>query len=263
MRQQAFNTHILEGIAKILGDTGDGLTGTEIGHLLQVSKLKDVNPDITKWKRIFNSFVEFQNRNQCSNHVMLFIQNAMNPSRYIGKSTLFHDRRSALNKHLYLAGQELTENVKFRTVHKAETVDEAEERANRLKSKLEKRNTHPAIFEYCIAELLIDNYFHLVFEAVKSVAERLRNLTGVHADGNPLVDVVFSLKNPLIQVNLLQTDTDRSEHIGLSNLIKGIFGLIRNPTAHEPKIKFTVTEEDALDMLNTISFIHKRLDRKT
>lgn len=65
----------------------------------------------------------------------------------------------------------------------------------------------------------------------------------------------------MIKINLLKTDTDRSEHIGLCNLIKGIFGLIRNSTAHEPKIKFEITEEEALDILNTISFIHKRLDK--
>ncbi len=96
---------------------------------------------------------------------------------------------------------------------------------------------------------------------IKSVADRLRTMTGVHADGNALVDTVFSTSAPLIRINLLDTDTARSEHIGLSNLIKGIFGLIRNPTAHEPKIRFPIGEEEALDIMTTISYIHKRLDK--
>ena len=108
---------------------------------------------------------------------------------------------------------------------------------------------------------MIENYFHSVFEATKSIADRLRNLTGLYADGNALVETAFSTTNPLIKINHLITDTDRSEHLGLCNLIKGIFGLIRNSTAHEPKIKFEITEDEALDILNTISFIHKRLDK--
>src|SRR5699024_2499659 len=104
------------------------------------------------------------------------------------------------------------------------------------------------------------NYFHSVFEATKSIADRLRTMTGLYADGNALAETAFSTSNPLIRINFLKTDTQRSEHLGLCNLIKGIFGLIRNPTAHQPKIKFVITEEEALDILNTISYIHKKID---
>ena len=65
----------------------------------------------------------------------------------------------------------------------------------------------------------------------------------------------------MIRINGLIKDTDRSEHIGLSNMIKGLFGLIRNPTAHEPKIKFLIEEDEALDVMTTISYIHKKLDK--
>jgi uncharacterized protein (TIGR02391 family) len=115
--------------------------------------------------------------------------------------------------------------------------------------------------QYCKAELLVDNYFHSVFEAVKSIADRLRQMTGIHADGNALADVVFSTNNPLVRINLMSNDTERSEHIGLCNLIKGLFGLIRNPTAHVPKIKFAINEEEALDIMTIVSMVHKKLDK--
>lgn len=108
--------------------------------------------------------------------------------------------------------------------------------------------------------MLVENYFHSVFEATKSIADRLRDMTGLTIDGNILVDSVFSTDNPLIKINNLSNQSERSEHIGLSNLIKGVFGLIRNPTAHDPKIKFSINEEEALDILTIISYIHKRLD---
>jgi hypothetical protein len=42
------------------------------------------------------------------------------------------------------------------------------------------------------------------------------------------------------------------------NLIKGLFGAFRNTTAHAPKIHWNVTEQDALEILTTISLIHRR-----
>jgi uncharacterized protein (TIGR02391 family) len=44
------------------------------------------------------------------------------------------------------------------------------------------------------------------------------------------------------------------------NLIKGLFGAFRNTTAHAPKIHWNITEQDALDILTTISLVHRRLD---
>jgi uncharacterized protein (TIGR02391 family) len=206
--------------------------------------------------------VNWQNKNKCSNNILDFIKRAMQPIRYLGKDHVFENRRHEINKRLSFIGFELTESGTYKKVNKANTILEAEQRANKLKHKLEQRNTHIQIFDYCRAELLVENYFHSVFEATKSIADRLRKMTGQISDGNKLVDIVFSTTIPLIKINTLSTDSERSEHIGLSNLIKGIFGLIRNPTAHEPKIKFKIEEEEALDILSTISYIHKRLDRE-
>jgi uncharacterized protein (TIGR02391 family) len=261
IKHPIFEAHILEGLCRTIGDTATGLSGTEIGQILLNSNIPDIDPQNTKWKRLYIAFSEWQNKHQCSNHILRFIQDALQPVRYIGKEEIFHDRRLEINKRLSFIGTELTETGKYKEVVKATTIAEAEQRANRLKHKLENRNVHATIFEYCKAELLVENYFHSVFEATKSIADRLRQMTGLYADGNALVETAFSTSNPMVRINFLRNDTDRSEYIGLCNLIKGIFGLIRNPTAHEPKIKFEITEDEALDILNTISFIHKRLDK--
>jgi len=260
IRHPMFEAHILEGICRTIGDTTTGLSGTEIGQILLNAKIPDIDSQNAKWKRLYSAFADWQNKHQCSNHILRFIQDALQPVRYIGKEEIFHNRILEINKRLSFIGTELTETGKYKEVEKATTIAEAEQRANRLKHKLENRNVHAIIFEYCKAELLVENYFHSVFEATKSIADRLRHITGLYADGNALVETAFSTSNPMIRINYLRNDTDRSEHIGLCNLIKGIFGLIRNPTAHEPKIKYEITEDEALDILNTISYIHKRLD---
>jgi len=252
---------IIEAICRTIGDTNEGLSGTEIGRLLGTCGLVDVEPSITKWKRLYSAFVADQNINHCSNHILIFIQEALRPVRYLGKQGLFDFRRHEINKCLSFIGIELNEKGMYLQVDKATTISEAEQKASLFKYKLEVRNVHEIIFEYCKPELLTQNYFHSVFEAVKSIADRIRKMTGLYADGNELIDTAFSTKNPLLRINLLINDTDRSEHLGLMNLIKGLFGLIRNPTAHEPKIKFAIDENEALDLMILISYAHKRLDK--
>ena len=45
------------------------------------------------------------------------------------------------------------------------------------------------------------------------------------------------------------------------NLLKGLYGTIRNPLAHNPKIEWDMTEQDALDILTMISLVHRKLDQ--
>ncbi|GGH70229.1 uncharacterized protein (TIGR02391 family) [Filimonas zeae] len=261
LRRPPLSTEQLEAICQTIADTNVGLTGSEIGKLLADWHIPDVNPDMTKWKRLFNAFVSWQNRNQCSNNILDFLKSALHPIKYIGKEDVFEHRRHEVNKRLSFIGVEISEKGTLREVNKSHTITEAEERASRFKYKLTARNTHAEIFNYCENEILDENYFHTVFESVKSIADRLRSLTGLYADGNELADVAFSTRNPLVRINLLNNDTERSEHLGLMNIIKGLFGYIRNPTAHTPRLRFVISEDDALDILTTVSMVHKRLDR--
>jgi uncharacterized protein (TIGR02391 family) len=256
------NGSVIEGISKILGATNNGLTGVELGKFLQEAKIPDIDPTNSKWKRLYNAFVDFQNKKHVSNNILTFINKSMNPARFIGRQDQFENTRYELNKSLYFIGLELSESGKFLKTKRATTITEAEQRANRLKNKLEQRNTHPIIFQYCRAELLADNYFHTVFEAVKSIAEAIRQKAGLTEDGGELVDKAFSIRNPLIKINDLSSETKESEHKGFANLVKGVFGMFRNTTAHAPKIFWEINEEDALDILSTISLIHRKLDNR-
>lgn len=251
----------IESICQNIANTNDVLTGTEIAKLLQDCKITDTDPSITKWKRLYNAFVNWQNQHHCSNNILNFLKYALQPVKYLGKEEIFQYRRHEINKRLSFIGIEINDKGNLAKTDKAETISEAEQRASKYKYKLLSRNTHSEVIKYCNSELLQENYFHSVFEAVKSIADRIRFMTGVNADGNALTDTAFSTNNPLIKINLLRTDTDRNEHIGLMNLIKGMFSYIRNTTAHTPKIKFVIEEDEALDVMTVVSLIHKRLDK--
>jgi uncharacterized protein (TIGR02391 family) len=118
---------------------------------------------------------------------------------------------------------------------------------------------HSEVVKYCRAELMQDNYFHAVFEAAKGLAQRIRELADVNADGASLVDLVFSIDKPQLAFNSLQTETEKSEHKGYAALLKGCFAAVRNPPAHLPRLLWQ-GEEDAADHLSLISLLHRKLD---
>ena len=135
--------------------------------------------------------------------------------------------------------------------------------ADRLRQKLIERGVHSDVLKFCRAELVQKNYFHAVLEASKSVAQKIRDMSGFTSDGSTLVDESFRIGKkayPVLAFNQLSTDSERSEHNGLMNLMKGFFGTFRNPTAHAPRIAWQVTEQDALDMMTLASLLHRRLD---
>ncbi len=259
---EKFDLSVIESIAKILGDTVQGFTGSQIGKLLHECNIEDPFPGITKWKRLYEALKLKQEQDNCANNICGFIQHAMNPARHLDNQEWFANTRYKLNKILSFEGLVLGEDGKFKKTTKAVTINEAEAKASKLREALLSRKVHPDILKYCKAELLVDNYFHAVFEATKSVAEKIRLKTGLTSDGATLVDEVFSFRNsiPYLALNTLQTESERSEQKGFMNLLKGLFGMFRNTTAHVPKITWRIDEKDALDILSLVSLIHRRLD---
>ena len=115
----------------------------------------------------------------------------------------------------------------------------------------------------CRAELLQENYFQVVLEAAKSIAQKLRDRTGLASGRGGACRRRPGLGKARHAVSCLQHLEDGLGNFrenGLLSLIKGLFGTFRNPTAHAPKISWNMTEPDALDLLTMASFIHRRLD---
>lgn len=80
---------LLCNISKVITNTGRGLTGTEISHLLANSNIPNTDPGITKWQRLFNAFAHWQNEHQCSNNIYDFLHRAMNPVSYMNNQETF------------------------------------------------------------------------------------------------------------------------------------------------------------------------------
>ena len=262
-RISPFSSQHLEAACRVLADTERGLSGTQIERLLQEIEVADTSPGITKWKRLFNALAGAQNQHQVGNHLIMFINRAMNPVSYARDPATFTWRRDELNVVLAFSGFYVREDGKVGHADKATTLDAARARAGRLKAALESRVVHAEVLNYCRAELLDENYFHAVFEATKGVAERIRLLSGLNGDGADLVNKAFAGQQPVLALGPLTTESEKSEQKGFANLLIGLFGAVRNPLAHAPKTNWPMSEQDALDILTLVSLIHRKLDGST
>ena len=253
----------LQALCDVLGATDTGLTGSEIGRFLVECGIADPIPQMTKRHRLFQALKERQAQDHCANNVLRFVTHVMSPVRHVGNRDYFEREREKINMVLVFCGLSLAENGQLKQVQTASTLSEAEVRASVLRKALFERKVHADVIKFCRSELLVDDYFHAVFEATKSVADKLRTRASLNSDGASLVDEALGLGkagHPRLAFNSLSTDSEKSEHSGLMNLIKGVFGAFRNTTAHAPRIHWAVSEQDALDILTTLSLIHRRLD---
>ena len=247
---------VLEPLARLVGECG---TGSQISRVLYDHGLEDKSGESTKWRRLYHVFLTTQKRDGSANRVLGLIESFLHPARFVGNSETYEIHRSEINATLSFFGLKIGVDGKFREVEVAQSLSEAERRANTIHAKFRGRRMHPEVAKYCRAELMNDDYFHAVLEAVKGLAQRIRDESKVEADGAALVDQVFSVKQPILVFNMLQTETEQSEHKGLALLLKGCFAAIRNPRAHEPRILWK-DEEDAADCFTLISFLHWKLD---
>lgn len=256
---ELFSQSILEALAGALGETTDGLTGTEIELLLRTCKLEDEGP-VTKRIRIYNAFVKCQNSKRNRTNILEFVRQSLRPERYIGKQDKFERMRENVNGALLFAGLQVNAAGQIEKVDKASTISEATSRASALRSLLAPRNTHPDVIAFCKAELMVENYFHGVQEAVKSVFDKIRRLVNSTQDGAPLVDYAFSKPSPRIAINQLTSESHWAEQSGFANLLKGTYGMFRTPTAHEARVNWPMTRDDAADLLTLVSMMHRRID---
>lgn len=248
----------IEILSKVLGET---MTGSQMDDIFQDCNIQDTSTESTKWKRIYHTFLTKQSLDNCSNSFFYFMTKSLNPIRFIsGDCGNYNLILKDINKPLMLMGLHITPEGKLIKITAAATISEVEHRTKSLVSELQNRHIHPDVLKCCKEEYLQQNYFHAVFEAAKSLSEKVRTKTGLQEDGSNLFNIALSVNNPKLALNSLETSSQRNEQNGLKEMLNGITHMVRNVTAHELKIKWIVEEQYAIDILTTISFLHKQLD---
>lgn len=256
---------VVRGIADVLGETDGGLTGSQIGQLLQVARVPDLAPTLTKRHRLYEALSARQAHDAASNCVVAFVTAAMAPSRYRDDPGLFSRRQDALNEVMVYAGVRVNDAGKVGHGAAATTLSEAAQHVGALRAELRRRGTHPAVLASCTEEVLVKDWFHASLEATKGLAQRVRDMTGLDADGAELARAALApgADGPVVAINAMATKTDRAEQTGFANLVLGIFGMYRNPVAHDPRSRRQVSDDALLELLTQLSAVHRRLDAAT
>ncbi len=227
----------VQPVSDVLASTDwPGLTNAEIGRLLAMLRIEDGEaPD--KRTRLGVALHNQQVRDRASNCIIRLITEAMAPGRYLQDHARFEALKDGLNETMSLVGLRVTDQGKVaRAAATATTLDEVARLAGRLRSELRRRGVHAEVLRYCEEELLRKSLFHAVFEAVKGVSERLRQMTGLTADGAELVDQCFGARSgvPLVRINSYRTDSETSEHKGLREPPQGRVRDLPQPTGAHP-----------------------------
>lgn len=274
MNKQMSQQHI-KAVCDVLANSDPqcGLTESEIRIKLGQCSIEIVDKGnrsngytyqigLNKRDWLYNCFVTEIKKTKSFQKIYCFIENALDPVNFTPeeKREKYKFLFDGVNKVLLLNGLEIQENGKIRETVKAETLSEVDRRVKSLEQKLADRNIHAEVKKYCIKDYLRKDYYDAVFEAAKGVAQRVRDITGLKTDGGTLFQAAFKKSDPYLYFNLLQTDSEISEFIGLKELLESIFHLVRNPAAHTPKINWAIDEARALDVLTMISVAHSYLD---
>ena len=250
------NASQIEQLSKELGEC---VTGSRLDTLLANYQFKDDKIISTKWKRIHNAFAHQHNTYKNHQPIFAFTEEVLSPVNYTDIEK-HNNHCENISRVLRFIGYEINQEGKIVPAKVAKTISEAQKRADSLREKLQERNAHYILFNFCKEEFCNNDYFHAVQEAIKSILVRVRDISCLSTDGRALIQQVFQLTAPYIIINNFQTSSERNEQEGFKMICEGLVSMIRNPTAHEAKIYWTITEQDALETLSMLSYIHRKLD---
>ncbi|MGZ9829502.1 TIGR02391 family protein [Tsukamurella ocularis] len=253
-----FSAGIIEAVARAVGEL---YSGSELTQLLADTRLPaPLDATNTKWRRLDASLREQQNKQRDGRPVLALVIAAMSPDRTLSRRAKAVVARDEVNQALSLAGFMVRESGTIGRTEQTTTDADAAKRSTRLLTYLRDRGAHEQVLAHCRADLLRHDYYEAVFEAIKGLGDRLRRISGLDLDGSRLVQQSLGGKTPVVKLNALDTETKRNEQRGVALLAEGLFAAFRNPSAHEPRTNWVMSEQDALDVLGTASMVHRRLD---
>ena len=112
-----------------------------------------------------------------------------------------------------------------------------------------KRNLHSEVVKHSQRLFVQGNYFHAVFESVKSYNKDVKTKSQSDKDGQQLMLNVWGSENGVLKVTACESQTDKDFQDGIKFISGGLMSAIRNPTAHEPAITWNIDKQDCLVLL--------------
>ena len=99
-------------------------------------------------------------------------------------------------------------------------------------------------------------YAEAILDAIKSLSHLIREKSNADGDGASLIGQAFGGNSPKVMLNRMQTTSEIDEQKGFEQLLRGIYGGIRNPRTHEIYVD---TKESADAVILFINFLYLRI----
>lgn len=117
---------------------------------------------------------------------------------------------------------------------------------------------HQKLVEASSALFLNGHYTQAILEGAKDLIIAVKDKSGKSdLDGVPLMQTLFSVKNPILRWNDLQNDTERDNQQGNMHLFIGTVLALRNPRAHA---NITDDPARALEYIGFLNLLFRLLD---
>jgi uncharacterized protein (TIGR02391 family) len=102
------------------------------------------------------------------------------------------------------------------------------------------------------------NYTAAIQDGMYFLGDLIRERSGLEGDGVALVGQAFGGRKPVLKVNKLKTESDKSVQMGIEQLLRGLYQAVRNPRSHG---KYADSEEDAAAIILFVNYIIGIIDK--
>lgn len=123
------------------------------------------------------------------------------------------------------------------------------------------RDFHPTVVRASRKLFLDGHRTEAIRKAFQTVNNRVKKLSGLPKDGQPLMGEAFREVNPPLQMTGLASDSEKDEHKGTQLLMMGGMAALRNPRTHEDHWEPDNDARSVLEALALASMLHRFLDR--
>lgn len=266
-----FDKNLIDAIVAVIGGTNCFVSKSRLQHFLECAGITVLSDGswsngraykigLSKYKWLYNCIAENISTTRSTYKFSRFVEDVLNPVHYTDDKTGYQQLVEKVNKVLMLYGCEINTQGRIAPVAKAESLDEVERRTSELRVEFAKRAIHDRVVHFCREDLLKEDFRTAVLEAAKGLADRIREMTGSGLDGAKLFEEALKKNDPMLYLNDLSDESKINEQNGFKELLCSIFHLVRNPMAHQPKVKWDMQRNEALDVFVLISLAHKYLD---
>lgn len=133
---------------------------------------------------------------------------------------------------------------------------------------LSNANTVQALgFENLLHPIISKNAYELfknghlreaVLNSIVAVFDLIRERTGSKEDGERLIGQVFSLRDPLLVLSELTSESGQNDQKGFMQIYSGVYQGVRNPKAHS--LAHDLTDQKAAQYLIFASLLARRIE---